>query len=321
MTICNYNACTLASEAAIENLMMQAKKIKYDVIGLTETRRRHPLNAAYETGEELFLGTCDSRGVGEVGVLVNTSMAKNIDSFGQFTTRIGRLRMRRCGPKSALTIFVAPTSSYEEEEVEAFYMDLEKFYREDHVFYKVIIGNFNAKVGPRRTPEELHIGTSGLQWNDQGERLSKFIMTTKTMHENSQFQKSSSLCWTWGSLGGGCRNETNCIIVNKRFCLTDVAVVPKFYTGSDHRLLRERFSFTKREEKAAKFRERHPRIIINWDLFATLAGFWEDSAMDEEYDRLVEHLHDCAKKAESFKTMKRRLSLETLELIRQRGAA
>ncbi|KAK6763312.1 hypothetical protein RB195_023862 [Necator americanus] len=43
--------------------------------------------------------------------------------------------------------------------------------------------------------------------------------------------------------------------------------------------------------------------------------------IDEEYDRRVEHLHDCAKKAESFKTTKRHLSLETLELIRQRGAA
>ncbi|KAK6739657.1 hypothetical protein RB195_008261 [Necator americanus] len=43
--------------------------------------------------------------------------------------------------------------------------------------------------------------------------------------------------------------------------------------------------------------------------------------IDEEYDRLVEHLHDCAKKAESFKITKRRLSLETLELIWQRGAA
>ncbi|KAK6749191.1 hypothetical protein RB195_001659 [Necator americanus] len=97
-------------------------------------------------------------------------MAKNIDSFEQLATRIGRLRMRRCGPTAALTIFVAyaPTSSYDEEEVEAFYMDLEKFYREDHAFYKVIIGDFNAKVGPRRTPKELHIGTHGLQWNDQG---------------------------------------------------------------------------------------------------------------------------------------------------------
>ncbi|KAK6764577.1 hypothetical protein RB195_024776 [Necator americanus] len=64
-------------------------------------------------------------------------MAKNIDSFEQFTTRIGRLRMRRCDPTPALTIFVAyaPTSSYEEE-VESFSMEPEKFYREDHTLYK-----------------------------------------------------------------------------------------------------------------------------------------------------------------------------------------
>ncbi|ETN69189.1 hypothetical protein NECAME_15464 [Necator americanus] len=99
--------------------------------------------------------------------------------------------MRRCGPTPALTIFVAyaPTSSYEEG-VEAFYVDLEKFYREDHAFYKVIIGDFNAKVGPRRTPEELHIGIHGIQWNDQGERLSEFIMTTKTIH--GKFRNSRS---------------------------------------------------------------------------------------------------------------------------------
>ncbi|KAK6761695.1 hypothetical protein RB195_022685 [Necator americanus] len=255
-------------------------------------------------------------------------MAKNIDSFEQLTTRIGRLRMRRCGPTPALTIFVAyaPTSCYDEEEVEAFYMDLEKFYREDNVFYKVIIADFNAKVGPRRTPEELHIGTHDLQWNDQGERLSEFIMTTSTIHGNSQFQEAFSLRWTWESPGGFYRNEIDHIIVNKRFCLTDVAVVPKFYTGSHYRLLRGRFSLTRRAEKAAKFRERNPRTTSGWDLFATLAGFWEYSAMnnidiDEQYDRLVEHLHDCAKKAESLKTTKRRLSLETLELIRQRGAA
>ncbi|ETN71082.1 hypothetical protein RB195_013089 [Necator americanus] len=94
------------------------------------------------------------------------------------------------------------------------------------------------------------------------------------------------------------RNELDHIIINKRFCLTDVAVLPKFYTGSDHRLLRGKFSFTRRAEKAAKFRERNPRTTINWDLFATLAGFWEDSAMDnidEEYDRIVEHLRDSTK--------------------------
>ncbi|KAK6749891.1 hypothetical protein RB195_002106 [Necator americanus] len=140
-------------------------KIKYDVIGPTETRRRHSLNAVYKTGEKVFLRTCDSRGVDGIGVLINMSIARNIDSFEQLTTRIGRLRMGRYGSTPSLIIFVAyaPTSGYEEEEVEAFYMDLEKFYREDHAFYKVIIGDFNAKVVLRITFEELNIGTHDLQ--------------------------------------------------------------------------------------------------------------------------------------------------------------
>uniref|UniRef100_A0A0K0D776 Retrotransposon protein n=1 Tax=Angiostrongylus cantonensis TaxID=6313 RepID=A0A0K0D776_ANGCA len=106
----------------------------------------------------------------------------NIDSFEQLTTRIGRLRLRRCGSTPALTIFVvyAPTSNYDEEEVEAFYMDSENFYRKDHTFFKVIIGDF--KIEPRRTSEERHIGTHGLEWNEQGERLSEFIMATKRTH-------------------------------------------------------------------------------------------------------------------------------------------
>ncbi|KAK6763002.1 hypothetical protein RB195_023635 [Necator americanus] len=142
--------------------------------------------------------------------------------------------------------------------------------------------------------------------------------------ETKQFQKHSCLRWTWESPGGGYHTEIDHIIISKRFCLTDVAVVPKFYNGSDHRLLRGRFSFARREEKAGKFRKRSLRTIIYWDLFATLAGFWEDSAMDninEEYDRFVEDLHDCTRNAQSSKTTKRRLSLETLDLICQCGAA
>ncbi|VDO82568.1 unnamed protein product [Heligmosomoides polygyrus] len=73
---------------------MQSRKIKYDVIGLTERRRHHLLHAAYYSGEELFLGICDSRGVGGVGVLVNTHLAMNIDSYESLTSRIGRLRLK-----------------------------------------------------------------------------------------------------------------------------------------------------------------------------------------------------------------------------------
>uniref|UniRef100_A0A158P7X7 Reverse transcriptase domain-containing protein n=1 Tax=Angiostrongylus cantonensis TaxID=6313 RepID=A0A158P7X7_ANGCA len=47
-------------------------------------------------------------------------------------------------------------------------MDIERSCREDHTFFKVIIGDFIAKIGPRRPSEERHIGTHGLEWNEQG---------------------------------------------------------------------------------------------------------------------------------------------------------
>ncbi|KAK6763247.1 hypothetical protein RB195_023817 [Necator americanus] len=95
-----------------------------------------------------------------------------------------------------------------------------------------------------------------------GERLSEFIMTTNTIHGNSQFQKPSCLRWTWESPGGGYRNEIDHIIVNKRFCLTGVAVAPKFYTESDHRSLQGRFSFTRRKEKAASSESKIPELLL-----------------------------------------------------------
>ncbi|VDO76101.1 unnamed protein product [Heligmosomoides polygyrus] len=69
---------------------------------------------------------CSYWGVGGVGVLVNTHLAMNIDCYESLTRRIGRLRLKRCGSVPALTVFVAyaPTSDYDDEEVEAFYVEL-----------------------------------------------------------------------------------------------------------------------------------------------------------------------------------------------------
>ncbi|EYB95079.1 hypothetical protein Y032_0164g3552 [Ancylostoma ceylanicum] len=79
--------------------------------------------------------------------------------------------------------------------------------------------------------------------------------------------------WTWELPTGEYHNEIDHIIVNRRFCLTDVGVVPKFYTGSDHRLLRARFFFSRKGEKAATSKKRSPKPTFNWDLFTTLDGF------------------------------------------------
>ncbi|EYC30851.1 hypothetical protein Y032_0004g1807 [Ancylostoma ceylanicum] len=119
----------------------------------------------------------------------------SIDSFEQLSIRIGRLRLGRCGSMPALTLIVAyaSTSSYDDDKIET-YTNLVKFCGEDHTFYGVIIGDFNARIGRRRKPEELHICANGLHWNEQGERHSKII--AKTIYGNSQYQKLTSLRWT-----------------------------------------------------------------------------------------------------------------------------
>ncbi|VDO81860.1 unnamed protein product [Heligmosomoides polygyrus] len=196
MAICTHNARTFASEASVEGLMMQTRKIKYDVTGLTETRRHHSLYTAYGSGEELFLGTCDSRVVGGVIVFFNTHLAMNIDS------REGR--------------------EVQEEESQ----------------------NDVPLFASRREGREVQ-------------------------EEESQ---------------------------------------------NDHQL-GDWFRFSRQGEKAAKFKKTSPRTTINWDLYTSLAGLWEDAVMDnvdEEYDRFVHHLHDSAKGAESLKATRRRLSPETL---------
>ncbi|XGW34642.1 hypothetical protein V3C99_018543 [Haemonchus contortus] len=119
-----------------------------------------------------------------------------------------------------------------------------------------------------------------MEWNEQGERMSEFIMPTHTIYGNSHFQKPSHLRWTWESPGGQFHNEIDQIIFNWKFCLTDVAVVLKSYTRSDHRLLRARFCLSMRGERSMRFRKRSPENFINWDHFASIASEWEDSVID-----------------------------------------
>ncbi|XGW22591.1 hypothetical protein V3C99_005088 [Haemonchus contortus] len=71
-------------------------------------------------------------------------------------------------------------------------MDLEMPYRKDHTFFKVIVGDFNAKIGLRRMAGELHIGTHGMEWNEQGESL-RWIWESRGGQFYGEIDPSSSI--------------------------------------------------------------------------------------------------------------------------------
>uniref|UniRef100_W6NSF2 Endonuclease-reverse transcriptase n=1 Tax=Haemonchus contortus TaxID=6289 RepID=W6NSF2_HAECO len=138
-------------------------------------------------------------------------------------------------------------------------MGLERPHRGGLTFFKVIVGDFYPKIGLRTMAEELYIETHGMEWNKQGGRLSGFRRAT--LSTGARNSRSHLIHETWESPGGQFHNEIDHIIINRKVCLTNVAVVPKFYTGSDHRLFRARFRFPVRGERGAKFRKRSPEIV------------------------------------------------------------
>ncbi|KIH60556.1 hypothetical protein ANCDUO_09194 [Ancylostoma duodenale] len=86
MTTCTFNARNGFDDAGQEDQVRRHRTDREEETPATQRYLWH--------WKELFLGTCDSRGVGGVGVLVNTKLFMNIDSFEQLTTRIGCSRLR-----------------------------------------------------------------------------------------------------------------------------------------------------------------------------------------------------------------------------------
>lgn len=83
----------------------------------------------------------------------------NIDSYECLTARIG--------PGFTVLVEYALTSDYDDEEVQAFCVGLEKFFKEDHIIYNVNVGDLNTRSDREFPPPgELHIETDGFYWNE-----------------------------------------------------------------------------------------------------------------------------------------------------------
>ena len=90
-------------------------------------------------------------------------------------------RFRGAPLNLAVVQVYAPTADSSDEEIERFYEDLEKVLNElPNKDIKVIVGDWNAKVGTDNSGWETVMGRYGYgDQNDRGERLLEFA--TKSM--------------------------------------------------------------------------------------------------------------------------------------------
>ncbi|KAH7713416.1 reverse transcriptase [Aphelenchoides avenae] len=158
-------------------LMEALERIKFDIVGLSETHSREERHSKWKVGElrgsELHIGAADGH-VGGIGFIVNAKLSARIHSVDVSSSRVGVLKIK-LGRRHLLTVIqcYAPHSGYEDQEVEAFYAEVER-----HLSARrgpvVVMGDFNARVGPRE-PDELYIGGHSAELrNDAGIRLAAF---------------------------------------------------------------------------------------------------------------------------------------------------
>ncbi|EYC17621.1 hypothetical protein Y032_0030g2176 [Ancylostoma ceylanicum] len=118
---CTYN-CRSVSSAAQLSAIDEAQRIKYDVIGLSETKRKESLTCTWNNGTAVFLGAHKPGATsGGVGFIV----APNFTSATFYGYRLGVLTVSLSKDIDVSLIQAyAPTADRDEEEHDEFYSDL-----------------------------------------------------------------------------------------------------------------------------------------------------------------------------------------------------
>ena len=89
----------------------------------------------------------------------------------------------------------APTSSHPDEEIEDYYEFLTNTHMQENCHFKIIMGDFNAKVSKIR--ESPTVGIYGSkEGNDRGDRLMEFAGSTKLYIMNTFYRKKDGRKWT-----------------------------------------------------------------------------------------------------------------------------
>jgi len=264
MCIATYNVRSLSSEERLLELEEELKEIKWDVIGLAETRRRGESIKKLASGNILFTNGKKDKCQSGVGFLINKSLANNVVEFKSVSDRLAFIIIKINTKFSIKIVQVyAPTTAHEDEEVEEMYDELAEIVDNKTTHYTIVMGDFNAKIGTRNQGEEDVMGKFGFGTrNERGQRLIEFALGRNLYIANSKFKKNNKRKWTWRNPDGTIKNEIDFIITTDKSIIQDVSVVSKVNTGSDHRLVRCRISFNTRLERFKLVRSKRQRINV-----------------------------------------------------------
>ena len=334
MTLATYNGRSLSSESRLQELEEELERIKWDIIGLCEVRRKGEERIELKSGHTLYYrGTKDGRTSG-VGFLIHNRWKNHVVELDSSSDRVARIVIQLSKRYKIQIIQVyAPTTSHSDEEIEDFYEEVSKMNRNGNHYLKIIMGDLNARIGARKKGE-CSVGSHGYgARNDRGNRLVEFAECEKFFIMNSFFKKKPQRKWTWRSANGA-TSEIDYILTNKKYIIQDCSVLNNFNTGSDHRMVRcklllntkiERMKLTNNAKKSinmAKLNECREQFQLELkNRFEVLKNVIEEEQDVNEVNKtLISTLRNVAEEivGETATKPVKKITEETKELMRKR---
>ena len=209
-------------------------------MGLSEVRRLGDNMVDTKNGN--LLCTCGEGGQRGVGFLISRNMKSNLIAFKGNSDRIALATFRIGNQSNTLTIIqvYAPTTAATEEEIDKFYGELTECISSLQTGLKhfmLIIGDFNSKIGKRKTGEERLVGRYGYgERNENGSKLLDFCHKHQLKVVNTWFKKKNYQKWTWQSPNHEHKNQIDYILAPTTFHqVKNFEVIKKFKFISDHR--------------------------------------------------------------------------------------
>ena len=211
--------------------------LKIQILGISEIRWTDKGN--FKLGDFNMYYSCGMHHEKGVSILLHKEIAKSVIGFWPVSDRVITVKIHAKPFNINIIQVYAPTSSSSEEDLEEFCSGIDSCMKQcKSNEIKVVLGDFNAKVGKGRHADI--VGNDGIgSRNDRGDKLIDWCEQNNQVILNTWFTKHPRRLWTWKSPNGVTKNQIDYITINSRFrnCVKNILTLLGADCNSDHVLL------------------------------------------------------------------------------------